>query len=362
MTTPDFTNILLDKLATHHVGNRLLEEGIVLSERETERGQKTLDLRRETLDGRQQTEDYLVQYFTAAFKPGELYRFGHAAELGMNEIYTIARRMFANNGSFIADSQQIARLLYEQSSHPRIKGGELNVALFSDAMLGAETVPAIGIFKSENDVPFIRIKEKEEGYRIDHEFGFELKGIDKGCIIFNTEEADGYRVVIVDNLNKGAEAVYWKNDFLQVAPVGDEYFQTSQFMGMTKNYVVKQLAEDFEVTKADKIDLLNRSVEYFKMHGNFDKTQFENEVFQDDRMIGSFRSFNDSYQSANQAEMWDSFEISPEAVKKQARGFKSVLKLDKNFHIYIHGDRELIERGKEADGRKFYKLYYDTES
>jgi hypothetical protein len=41
----------------------------------------------------------------------------------------------------------------------------------------------------------------------------------------------------------------------------------------------------------------------------------------------------------------DGFSISAEAVKKQSRVFKSVLKLDKNFHIYIHGDKELIERG-----------------
>ena len=50
-------------------------------------------------------------------------------------------------------------------------------------------------------------------------------------------------------------------------------------------------------------------------------------------------------------------------MKRQARVFKSVLKLDKNFHIYIHGDRDRIERGvDERTGRKFYKIYYDEES
>ena len=56
------------------------------------------------------------------------------------------------------------------------------------------------------------------------------------------------------------------------------------------------------------------------------------------------------------------FPISSAAVKQQARVFRSVLKLDRNFHIYIHGNRELIQQGKDADGRKFYKIYYDTES
>jgi hypothetical protein len=199
-------------------------------------------------------------------------------------------------------------------------------------------------------------------YSIRHEFGFELRGIDKGCIIFNTCSDEGYRILIVDNTNRSAEAVYWKDDFLQLAPVSDEYFQTNQFMGITRNFVVKQLPEEFEVSKADRIDLLNRSVEYFKAHGNFDKTQFENEVFQQDDMINSFRNFNDNWVADNHLEPLDGFEISPQAVKKQARVFKSVLKLDKNFHIYIHGDKEMIERGTDPDGRKFYKIYYHQES
>ena len=60
-------------------------------------------------------------------------------------------------------------------------------------------------------------------------------------------------------------------------------------------------------------------------------------------------------------EIDSTFDISSAAVKRQSRVFKSVLKLDKNFHIYIHGDRQLIERGTEKDGRKYYKIYYRDE-
>ena len=75
-------------------------------------------------------------------------------------------------------------------------------------------------------------------------------------------------------------------------------------------------------------------------------------------MIKSFRNFDSNYRQDNDIVLLDSFEISPQAVKKQARVFKNVLKLDKNFHIYIHGNRELIEQGMEKDGRKYYKIYY----
>ncbi|MEZ4893945.1 MAG: hypothetical protein R2778_13135 [Saprospiraceae bacterium] len=49
-------------------------------------------------------------------------------------------------------------------------------------------------------------------------------------------------------------------------------------------------------------------------------------------------------------------------MRKEFKVFKSVLKLDKNFHIYVHGRRDLIERGfDEQKGKKFYKVYYENE-
>lgn len=36
----------------------------------------------------------------------------------------------------------------------------------------------------------------------------------------------------------------------------------------------------------------------------------------------------------------------------------SVLKLDKNFHVYLHGDKEKMETGTDENG-KFLKLRYD---
>ena len=68
------------------------------------------------------------------------------------------------------------------------------------------------------------------------------------------------------------------------------------------------------------------------------------------------------YRKENDIQLIDSFEISTQAVNKQARIFKSVLKLDKNFHIYIHGNRELIEQGIDENGRKYYKIYYEREA
>ena len=56
----------------------------------------------------------------------------------------------------------------------------------------------------------------------------------------------------------------------------------------------------------------------------------------------------------------DEFAISDSAVRKQARAYKSVIKLDRNFHIYVHGNRNLLEQGEDEKG-KFYKVYYEEE-
>ncbi len=80
-------------------------------------------------------------------------------------------------------------------------------------------------------------------------------------------------------------------------------------------------------------------------------------------MVTQFRKFGQNYEELHNLDIAEEFEISAPAVKKQARIFKSVLKLDRNFHIYIHGDRDLIEKGVDpSSGKKFYKIYFDHES
>jgi hypothetical protein len=39
-----------------------------------------------------------------------------------------------------------------------------------------------------------------------------------------------------------------------------------------------------------------------------------------------------------------------------------MFKLNKNFDIHIHGNRDLIEQDIDENGRKFYKIYYQEET
>jgi len=346
----DYLNTNIQKVSVHQVGNKTNGEEIILSKAPLDTSDKRL-------------KELLQKFFLHSFVTPEFYNFTFTNEdFKRNPVFNYAKEVFDNTKVFHKTTVNIAKHLYELSVHPQIKSGDLFVAYFNNIQIEDELTDAIGIFKSENRQEFLKVDNASNDFSLHYEDGINIEKLDKGCLIFNTSVENGYKVCIIDKSNKAGEAQYWKDSFLQLKPCGDDYHFTKEFLNITKNYVTTQLSEEFEVSKADKIDLLNRSVNYFKSHDTFDKDDFEKEVFQDKNMIKSFQNFDETYREDNEIEVDDNFDISASAVKKQSRIFKSVLKLDKNFHIYIHGDRDLIEQGTEKDGRKFYKIYFDKES
>jgi hypothetical protein len=337
----------LEKFIIHYIGNKNNEDGVRLSQKVTEF---------------ENFQDHIENLIHNSFKTEELYNLYFQPDLGLSPVYQFVKSIFQDNESFIVQSQNLGNYLYDKSSHPKIKDGEFCVAYYKDCTYNGENTDCIALFKSENKETILKVCPTEKGFEVKNEAGINTSKLDKGCIIVNVNEEEGYLLSVTDNTNKISDAQYWKDDFLGIRPVKNEFHQTEQFLGITKQFITRQLTEDFEVSKADQIDLLNRSVKYFKNHDSFDKNEFEEEVFEDKNVIQSFQNFDKAYREEYEVELSDNFGISEQAVKKQSRVFKSVLKLDKNFHIYIHGNRELIEQGTDERGRKFYKIYYEEES
>jgi hypothetical protein len=345
----DYTNCTINKVSVHQVGNKTNDEELNLSK-------KLLDISDDNL------KELLKRFFLQPFTSPEFYNFTFPeGQFKSNPLYNCSLQVFNNEKDFHQISVDIAQYLYDQAIHPQIKSGDLFVVSFSDVVLEGESMDVMGIFKSENKQAFLNVDNESGIIAIDYNIGINIEKLDKGCLVFNTDKDKGFKICIVDKSNRLTEAQYWKDNFLLLKPCGDEFHQTKDFLTITKNYVTKQLNKDFEVTKTDQIDFLNRSVEYFKTHEAFDKKEFEEDVFQDNNIIKSFQNFDEVYRNDNKIEIDRNFDISPEAVKKQSRIFKSILKLDKNFHIYIHGNRNMIERGVEEDGRKYYKIYFSKE-
>ena len=345
----NFSNAFLKTLSIHFVGNKSSDQGLILSK-------KPLALDAEL---KVKIKDYFINRFLSVF---DTHQFTHPSSLQYNEVFNVVAGIFSGESSFHLASVQLAQHLYKNSGHPKIKGGEFYLCSFENCIFENETVDAFGIFKTETKTNFLEINEEKSSFSIALKEGLDLNKLDKGCLIFNTRHKEGFRALMIDNQSRGEEAQYWKENFLGLAPVKNEFHQTNQFLSITKKFVTEQMVDEFDMTKPDQIDLLNRSVDYFKKHESFDKSHFEKEVFQDKGLIKSFHTYDEAYRQEHDIDLNDRFDISEQAVKKQARVFKSVLKLDKNFHIYIHGDKQLIEHGVEKDGRKFYKIYYKVEN
>lgn len=339
----------IQSIALHYVGNKLNDEGIRFSKSELHTDDNINGL--------------LFTYFLSPFKSDEYYNLYHDSDLNLNEVYAFASEIFDNPSLLYSHSVNLAKHLYEQSIHPKVKGGELYTVYFRDCIVDGETVDAIGLFKSETKDTFLKVYPQNESFVVESEAGININKLDKGCLIFNTERDKGYLISVVDNLNKGGEAQYWMDHFLHVRPRKDEYYQTKNVLSLCKNFVVQKLPSEFEMSKADQADLLNKSVKFFKENESFDMDNFANEVIQAPDVINSFKSYKTEFEVEHDIQLSDNFNISNAAVKKQSKVFKSVIKLDKNFHIYVHGDNEQIVKGFDpVSGMNFYQLFFKEES
>ena len=129
---------------------------------------------------------------------------------------------------------------------------------------------------------------------------------------------------------------------------------------MSKDFAEVEM-EEFD--RSEQVDFVNRSVKYFSENELFDNREFEQEVLKQPEIIESFESFKEEYSERNDIPpIEEEFEISKPAIKNTKRFIKSVIKLDKNFHVYVHGSRERIERGFDDEkGTHYYKLYFEEE-
>ncbi|MCY1513532.1 hypothetical protein D9M68_480400 [compost metagenome] len=235
------------------------------------------------------------------------------------------------------------------------------IAFFKNLQVEGEMHEAIGVFKSEAKESYLKVLPQQGGFSLDYEpEAINIHKLDKGCIIFNTERDKGYKVAAVGLSGSGDPS--WKDDFLKLTVRNDNFNQTRNVLGVYKSFVSEKLDDEFEISKADKIDLLNRSMKYFKEKEQFDLDEFSNEVIANEEGIALFKKYKQDYEEELDMPIANQFDISDAAVKKQAKLYKRILKLDKNFHIYIHGNKELIEKGFDDNrAMNFYKVYFRDE-
>ncbi|MBT8184032.1 MAG: nucleoid-associated protein [Eudoraea sp.] len=337
----------IESVSIHRVGNKNKAEQIFLSKSPFAPDDETTGL--------------LKEYFFKPFRTKEenYYKFTNEIDVEFNEVYKTAVEIFANPGDCHSNSKKIARQLYEQSTHPHIKSGEVYVAYLTDVVLDNAKTDAIGIFKSELKHDFLQFKEEGGNLNIQIEQGVNINRLDKGCLIFNVNMEDGYKVLSVDN--NRYDAKYWLEQFLDVAPLTDENFYTKNYLKFCQNFAkdVVLPAED----KQQEVLFMNRAVNHFAKNDAFEESNFLNEVMENPELIPEFKHYKVEKGPKYSIEDVSNFDIANKAVSDTRKKIRNVIQLDTNIQIKLdfinpESAEKFVEKGWDEERQMYYYLVY----
>ena len=292
------------------------------------------------------------------------YCFDHHSSLDKNETFCCAQAIFSGRGSFLEKGCDIAKRLYAKSKHPNIKSGDLCIARVNHIMVEGEDTEALCILKAETVEPFLSISSEQGDLRIATEHGINPEKVDKGCLILNTREDNGYRVLTFDRA--GAHSRFWLREFLGVRLITDDSLLTNQVAGLAVSFLQGDqgaISGEDESAVPEKTMAANRAMNFFENRDHFSMQEFEEEVLsRDPEMVARFKKYKADYEEKNQP-LSDDFEITAEELTKVRRKVGGVMKFDTGIEVRLLPDfqESALERGyDEAREMGYLKVYFNS--
>jgi len=340
-------NTQIDKVSVHRTGNKSRNEELLLSENAHDLDDELRAL--------------LKEFFFKPFREKEenYYQFDNEEAIAFNPLYEIATTIFEDPNTLHAQSKKIGTLLYDQSQHPHIKSGELYITYLESVLVDNEKVAAIGIFKSELKHDFLQFQKQTTDLKLLLQQGVHLNKLDKGCLIFNTQKEEGYKVLSVDS-NK-YDTKYWLEHFLGVVPFADSNFHTKKYLKFCQDFAKEIVlpAED----KKEEVMFMNRSVNYFAKNDEFEESNFVNEVIDNPELIPEFKNYKVEKAPKYQIEDLTNFPIANTAVTAARKKIKNTISLDTNIQIkmdFINPEsaEKFVEKGWDEEKQMYYYLVY----
>lgn len=345
-------NTQIESISLHKVGNKSRNEPIFLSD--------------EPYNLSDEITPLLKEFFLKPFREKEevYYQFAHDVDLEYNEMYKFANDIFTNSNTAHEVSKKITKHLFEQSNHPHIKNGEVYVAYLKNVFIDNNAVDAIGVFKSEIKADFLELDEKGSHLEMVLKQGISLDKLDKGCIIFNYKQEEGYKILTVDS-NK-YDSCYWLEHFLSIDAFEDESFYTKKYLKFCQQFAkdVVLPAED----KKEEVMFLNRAVNHFAKNDDFVEQDFLNEVIDNPDLISEFKNYKVDKGLKYSIEDVSTFAISNSAVTEARRKFKNIINLDTGITIKLdfvnpESAEKFVEKGWDEERQMYYYLlYFNKES
>jgi len=347
----NFSKSKIKHLIIHEIGNKLRDEKVFLS--------TTLQKLDENL------ENILLNYFLKSFlTQKDFYHLNHNSDLNLNEIYSYSKSIFSKNNeiAFIKTSQNIAKHLYEYSLHPKIARGELIIVQISNISYNNNLIDLIGIFKSENKDSFLKVIKDEKAIKVKDDIGINVSKLEKGCLVLNTDEVNGYLVLNIDNNNQITD--YWTNKFLNLKPIDNDIHKTKEIITLCKNFSNDVLSSQYDTDT--KFTFNNNYINYFEDNELYDIDGFTDSLFKDDKIKEDFFEYYKLNEESFDFDVYDKFELSQSDIKREKKKIKNIIKLDTKLELKVLLDRDNgtknIEKGFDEDkGMYFYKIYFNEE-
>ena len=158
----DFTRAQLTHFIIHYVGNKGLGEELTMSDNVFEFKD---DFVKETV----------LRYFLSPFKTDIYHQFKGKVDVSLASVANASEDIFTTRKEFVELSKQVATHLYNQSMHPKIKGGEFYVCFFKDAVVDGELCDAVGYFKTENKETYLKVYQHVDQFEVDCDNGINIK-------------------------------------------------------------------------------------------------------------------------------------------------------------------------------------------
>lgn len=336
-------------IAVHWIGNNANGEELIASDKSFRFTDNNLK------------KDFM-RFFQRSIKNEGYHQFRKTDSVKIHDVFSMAKEVFEDPGVFMKNSGRIARLLFDQGVHPSVKSGELIVVYFSSIMVDGEETDAIGLFKTELKDTFLKIHHQSSHFDFELDEGYFFDKADKAALILNTDHKHNLKVAVSEKSVYSFFPTYWVEDFLNLTRKNDSYYQTHSFVDSCKNFCEDVLTSENNVSKLEQQWMMNRSLSYLMDKEKVEMDKFEEEVIQQPELIEAFKEYRDNFYRINKMPSPDTIEISEPAVRNNKKYLRSVLKLDKNFHVYVHAKHDTIERGyDEAKGMHYYKLYFNNE-
>ena len=192
--------------------------------------------------------------------------------------------------------------------------------------------------------------------------GLPMQKPEFGCLIL-PDGMDGFKLFVMEPGNGERSGSPWSELIFPFHKATTDAYHAKQFFKMCKAFSEDVMVKEQKQPRENQVSFLSDSLEYAANKQELNFENFKADVLKEPAIIDAFDSFQEKYTEERRWNPPDQFAMTEQSQNQAKKFVKSIIKLDKNFHIYVHGNKERIEKGFDEDRKlNFYTLWFEAEA